>query len=331
MKRLLLVVAAASVLVSCAAAEKSIVPAGPSRPAQLLALFQVKGDPAGMSDADRVALESAAIKMVAAGSKMVEPVLSDIRANSDGDRRKALIKLLVLIEGRMAGNSSERTEADKRIERSAEKMLQSGNASDRYAGAILMALPTQSRLVEASLRLLDDEDAANRSFGNVMLRQIADIDMGYSPDAAPADRKAAVKRWCEWWGQNKDRAFYFMPKANPVLSSIMTESARIALQAGPYEVEVSGPDGKPVDDVVVAYSYYFTTFDGRGEKHQERLGTDANGRVLLGRQTVVTGMKFVGAQIVIVKMGFKDMPLIISPHVLTPNSFAIAVTLEPAT
>jgi len=329
MKRMICTICTAVLVLSCAAPQKGASTAQYRESAALLAAFALEGDPAKMPDAEKVALETVAIKIAASGPGMVAPVLADIQSNRDGNRRMALVKLLAMIEDQMPSDSPARAESARRIEQSGRKLLASSDAADRYAGAVLLALPTKSELIPAALRLLEDEDAANRAFGNVVLRQIAQIDLGYNPDAPQADRAGAAKRWRQWWEENRERAFYYMPSANPVLYAITSESANIARRAGPYALEVIDQGGAPVAGAVVMYSYYFTTFDGRGQKFEQRLSTDDNGRALLGGETVVSGMKFVGAQIVVSKSGYKEVPITLSPHVLTPNSFSVSVTLEP--
>ncbi|MCD6406092.1 MAG: hypothetical protein J7M19_09720, partial [Planctomycetes bacterium] len=55
---------------------------------------------------------------------------------------------------------------------------------------------------------------------------------------------------------------------------------------------------------------------------------DGQGNVLLAVETVPSGTKFLGAQMIISKAGYGKQSLRIMPHFLTPNSFGLCVTLE---
>ncbi len=159
------------------------------------------------------------------------------------------------------------------------------------------------------------------------------LDLGYNPSAAPEARKAALDRWKSWWRKNSSNRVYYSQTsmANPVRQAFVAQTAEIARQAGPYALSVVDRDGKAIGGAVVAYSYYFTTFDGTGEKRGDRVTTDADGRLLMGHETVAAGMRFVGADVIVARAGYDQEAIHLLPHLLTPNSFSIVVTLEPKT
>lgn len=328
MKRLTAVFLAVLVLSSCARSRRAETPE-PAYAKPLLSAFVISGDPGSMSDDKRVTLEAAAVKIVSRGSAMVAPILSDIRINADADRRMALVKLLRMINDRAADDSNAIAASSLLIDQAGQALMKSERPGDRRTGAVLLALPAKSQLVPAALALLDDPDSGNRRFAGGVLREVAGIELGYNPDAPASDRAPAVKRWRDWWARNESRAFYYMPNSNPVLAALTVEANNIAAKAGPYELLVKDPSGAPLADVVVMYSYRFTTFDGKGTSIEHRLATSSDGRVLLGIERAVPGMRFIGAQVILSKAGFTEQLLSISPHLLTPNSFTSPVTLAP--
>ena len=328
MRRTLIVIAAATAALSCARTQATKTAEPPKWSAALLSELAVTGDPRQSSDEERVALEAAAVAVVRAGPAMVPAILRDIESNHDDERRSVLVRLLLMIVEAIPAESDDAADTGAMIERAGERMLSSPDSSDRYAGAVLTALPARSGLVAAGLGLLEDTVASNRAFADGVLREVAGVDLGYNPDAPEEARKAAVERWQEWWAKNKDRAFYYMRTSNPVVTALDAEATAVARAAGPYDLQVTDGSGAPAAGAVVAYSYFFTTFDGKGEKRGERTTTDENGRVLLAGELEAPGMRFVGAQIVVSKAGYKQQAVSIAPHVLTPNRFSISVALE---
>jgi len=320
---------AVALAVSCAQTASSKAPAPSDEMAALVSHLDVTGKIEKLSDAERVGLESAAIRIIAKGTDAVPAILADMKARREPARRLVLARLLVMTLDRAKPGTKERAQCDAWIASASAEMLSSAEASDRYTGAVLSALMAKPRIEDAALRLLDDPDAANREFGGQILQDVGGVAMGYNANAPLEERRAAAQRWRQWWKANHDRAYYYLPEANPITSAFRAESMRVERRAGPYALEVTDASGKPVAGAVVMYSYFFTTFDGRGEKHEERSTTDAEGKMLLAGQEVVRGMTFVGAEIVVAKEGYAQRGVRILPHMLTKNSYSIAVTLEP--
>ena len=278
---------AAALAASCAQTASSKAPAPSDEMAVLVSHLDVKGDLDKLPDGERVGLESAAIKIIAKGTDAVPAILADMKARREATRRLVLARLLLMTLDRAKPGAKERTKCDAWIASASEEMLKSAEASDRYTGTVLSALLIKPRLEDAALRLLDDPDAANREFGGQILQDVSGVAMGYDANAPIAERKPAVERWKQWWKTNHERAYYYLPEANPITSAFRAESTRVERQAGPYALEVTDADGGPAAGAVVMYSYFFTTFDGRGEKLEERSTTDADGKMLLAGQEVV--------------------------------------------
>jgi hypothetical protein len=320
---------AVALAASCAQTASSKAPAPSDEMAALVSHLDVKGNLEKLSDTERVGLESTAIKIIAKGTDAVPAILADMKARREAPRRLVLARLLLMTLDRAKPGAKERAQCDAWIAAASAEMLSSAEASDRYTGAVLSALLVKPRLEDAALGLLDDPDAANREFGGQILQDVGGVAMGYNANAPLEERRAAAKRWRQWWKTNRDRAYYYLPDANPITSAFHAESTRVERQAGPYALDVTDAGGKPVAGAVVMYSYFFTTFDGRGEKHDERSTTDADGKILLAGQEVVRGMTFVGAQVVVAKEGYTQQGVRILPHMLTKNSYSITVTLVP--
>lgn len=313
---------------SCAATRPAQAPSASAKSAALLSSLALEDAPEKLPDADRVVVEGIALKLIAEGPAAVKPILDDLKADRGGDRRLALVRILFRIVRRQELGSAERADCEKEVVDAGRKFLQSSQAPDRYTGIVLIALASKSDLVPTAVSMLEDADGANRGFAIGVLSGITGIDMGYRADAETGVRKAAAKRWREWWTKNKDRAFYRMPAANPVQQSLTAHSTVIDRVAGPYGLEVIDASDAPVAGAVVAYTYYFTTPDGRGEKKEFQATTDDNGRMLTSAETASSDMQFIGAEIIVSKAGCKQAAIHITPHVLTPNRFAIQVKLE---
>mgnify|MGYP001411141085 CR=1 FL=1 len=326
MKRLILLFVLFAAF-SCAGTGTQVLEPAESHALSLVSELSVPADPASLPDAERINLEGTAVKILAAKTAAIAPLLASLEDNPSGDKRMAIIRLLAMIVNRLPEGDA-RADTSALIEKAGARLMKSSVAADRHAGAILMALAAKSQLMPAAIELLDDDDLSNRTFAIRVLSEVANIDLGYFPAADASARKEAVKRWRYWWRQNENRAFYYMPDSNPILSALTSEAASIARSAGPYQLEVVDPDGNAVPGAVVAYSYFFTTFDGKGDKLQERTSTDENGRVLMTGKVVATGMQFVGAQVIIAKAGWRESGLTLAPHVLTKNSYTIRATIE---
>lgn len=330
MDALALAAAVCLAVVSCAGGPpKTGVDEG-ARGAAFLQALNVGGKPAALSEPERIALESAALRVVATGADAVGAILADLENNRDANRRDVLVRLLNAILDRMPANAPERAGVDKQIADASKQFMASREPSDRYLGARLAALPSRSMLVPAAVALLSDEHPANREFAAFILRQVAQADLGYDPAAPEAQRKAAAKRWKSWWQKNKGNTFYYShtPMANPLKQALTAEMANIARSAGPYPLEVRDNTGQAVPEAVVAYSYYFTTYDGRGERKSERTVTDAGGKLLLGAQAAAPGMRFVGAEIIVSKAGYKQEAVRLLPHLITQNSYMVKITVS---
>lgn len=331
MKKALVALLVSVLAVSCATTEEE-KPRSRAEKSALLGALEVSGPLEELSDAARINVESAALKIVAAGNSVVPAILDDIETNDDPYRQAILVRILARILGRMDPNTAERKEQDALVNAAGNRMLRSSSALDRYTGANLAALPIKSQLVPASLRLLEDSDRDNRRFAALILSDIAQTDFGYDPDAPARERGAALSRWKGWWAKNKSRRVYYSHTAagNPVVAAFEAEAAAVSMRAGPYALTVTDKSTKaPVQGAVVAYAYHFTSFDGRGRKKQHRSATDGNGKMLLGEEITVTGERYLGAEVIISKAGYRKEALRLMPHIFTANSFTVKVALEP--
>ncbi len=327
MRSVIVVVAVAVLSASCAAPLASEAPPA-AKMAALVSNIEVTGNPAKMPDEERVRLEASVARVLAAGGRIIPALLDEISRAHDVNRRLVLVKTLYIIIDLPHSDDATRAGYYKRILAASEKLLASARGSDRYTGALLAALPRKSRIVPVAISMLEDPDKANREFAAALLKGIVPADRGFRADGSPAERAAAVKRWKKWWRRNHDREFYYAPMANPILRSLRAETARIARSAGPYPLEIVDGKGSGVPGVIVTYSYYFNTPDGIGKNLKHQDVTDSQGKVLLALEKVPSGTKFMGAQIIISKVGYGKRSLRIMPHFLTPNSFGLRVTLE---
>jgi len=323
MKRILVVLPVLLIAASCT------MPAEKGTPAQqaVIGAVEVDGPLREMSPAEIAAMESAAVRILARGPSMVEPLLAEIEAVDNPDRRLVLTKILHLaVEG--IPSASGREIYHRQIEDTARRLLGSHQSADRYAGLLLVGLPQESRIVSAAIDMLADADADNRAFAISVLRLVSGRDFGYRADGSGDERKAALGRWRQWWRKNRNSEIYYQPAANPILMGFRAETSRITSSAGPYPVSVTDKDGNPVPGAVVAYSYSFSTPDGVGKIIKGREMTDGDGKTLTSAERVVSGLTFMGAELIVSRMGYRKANLRIMPHVLTPNGFPVDVKLE---
>jgi hypothetical protein len=331
-KRVILAVLVSAAFVSCAQNKSKIAPPPPAAYA-LLGELRVTGAPAEMPDAQRVAMEAVSLKIVGAGPVMVRPILADIQANRDPNRRFVLLKLFVMIVDAIPATAAEKAVYDKDIKAASEKLLGERDPGERRLGITLAALPQTSLLVPTAIKMLEDADASDRQFAITTLSQVTRVDLGYDPDGSPEGRSAAVKRWNSWWRGNKEQELYYShtPGSNPVIQSLTGDLDEITRNAGPYALTVTDKaTGKAVAGAVVAYSYNVTTFDGQGLARKDQTITDENGKVLMAAMTVAAGQKYTGAELIISKAGYRMATIRLLPHIVTRNSFAVNIPLEPA-
>ena len=321
MRRTIALLSMLLVSASCTTTGKEATPAQQA----LLSAVQIDEPLADMPQADLARLETAAAGVLARGREMIPPLLEEIFASDEPERRLVLIKILHLTVEDVP--SAEREAYDRKIEKTARRLLSGSESEDRYAGLLLTALPQESRLIPAAVGMLEDPDEDNRAFAVSVLGQVAGRDFGYRADGTLTERRAAVERWRRWWRENRDRQLYYQPPANPILLGFRAETNRITSTAGPYAVEVRDEEGLPVSGAVVAYSYSFTTPDGIGKIIKGREMTDNKGRALTSGERVVSGFRYLGAQFIVSRIGYEKARLQVLPHFLTPNSFDINVTL----
>ena len=315
-------------LASCAGPSARRIPPAPDKAGELLSAVQAAGPIQELSDDERLALETAAWRVLAAGAPMVAPLLEEIRRTSDQQRRLVLIKILFLTVDRMRGPVTGRDVYYRQIEKTGRALLASSDSLDRYTGYLLISIPYRSEAVPTAIRMLEDEDAANRGFAIAVLKQVTAVDLGFRAAAAENERKAAVGRWRTWWRRNKGRDMYYQPAANPVLQGLRLDTHRVSRTAGPYPLEVRDGDGNSVPAAIIAYSYHFTTPDAIGKNVTHRATADGKGKVLLAAESAGEDMRFIGAELIVSRMGYQKAALTLAPHFLTPNSFSIVVTLE---
>ena len=55
------------------------------------------------------------------------------------------------------------------------------------------------------IRALGDSSPRVRETAYGCLRRLTKADLAFDPDAAPADRRAAIAKWRKWWDENKDK------------------------------------------------------------------------------------------------------------------------------
>jgi hypothetical protein len=55
------------------------------------------------------------------------------------------------------------------------------------------------------IRALGSTSPQRRALADECLRQITQIHQGFDPNAPPAERRAAVRRWRTWWRENRYR------------------------------------------------------------------------------------------------------------------------------
>jgi len=330
MKKTLIAILVSLVVISCAQSKK-VLPPPPAKAVSLLSQLHVDCPPAAMPDADRIALETACLRVVGSGPVMVSAILSDLETSRDANRRGVLIRLLAMIAGRLPSDPKEREPYDNTILAMSRRMLESKDSSDRYIGLQLTGLPARSLMVPTSIRVLEDDDTAMREFALATLQAATGLDFGFKANAPEDVRKAAVKRWKSWWSKNKDKEMYasHAPSADPVLAAFNSELDDISRLAGPYSLVITEKETKkPVEEAVVAYSYRFISFDNRDILKKEHAVTDNNGRLLMAAEKVAAGTRYTGADIIVSKAGYKQETITLFPHLLTPNSYTVEVALE---
>lgn len=298
-----------------------------SRGRAFLGGIEMDGPLEEISEAQAERLEDTSTRVLLAGPAMIEPILDEIVADKNQNRRLVLIKLIHLSLENLASEKDREIHYDD-IRRAAKGLLASKDPLDRYTGALLTALPRHSMILPTAIDLLSDPHRDNRAFAIVVLSEVAGRDMGYHADAAPRARLVAVKRWRKWWREQKKREIYYKPPSNAILRGLRVEYNRISTTAGPYAITVTDSQGNPIKGTVVAYAYSFTTYDRMGKIFKERTTTDSQGKVLTAGHRVVTGMRFKGVQLIISKTGYKPVNLWVAPRFLTPNRFTIEVALE---
>ncbi len=316
--------------VSCAGPSASLREKPSAESSQVLADLRVSGPLQDLPLGEKIRVESAARRIVAAGDRMVDPLLAAIEDTREPESRMVLIRVLSLVLDSFPSDRESNKVYYDEVAKAGRRLLGSTDASDRQAGLLLTSLPRRTRLTEASIEMLEDSDEGNRNIAATLLVEIAQVDFGYDPSAAASDRKPAVKRWKSWWRRNKSRTFYSTPMANPLLQGFRAESLAVSRQAGPYSLEVTDPEGKPIEGAVIAYSYYFGTPDGIGKQARHQGVTDSAGKVLLAVDRFSAGLRFLRGDVLVSKLGYAKRPLAILPNLLTPNSFYIQVSIEPA-
>jgi len=72
-------------------------------------------------------------------------------------------------------------------------------AADKLVGEVdaFVAIPEL-------IRALSDASPTVRALAAECLRRLAKADLPFDPNAAPAERRAAIARWRQWWGKNRD-------------------------------------------------------------------------------------------------------------------------------
>lgn len=298
-----------------------------SRGRTLLGAIEMDGPLEEISEIQASRLEDAATRVLLAGPAMIGPILDEIVAEKNQNRRLVLIKLIHLSLENLPSEKDRQVYYDD-IRRTARRLLASKDPLDRYTGALTTALPRHSMILPTAIDMLSDPHLDNRAFAIAVLSQAAVRDMGYRPDAAPRARSAAVKRWRKWWRKQKKRDIYYKPPSNIIIRGLRVEYNRISTTAGPYAITVTDSQGNPIEGTVVAYAYRFTTPDGMGKTHKQRAATDSHGKMLTTGKRVGAGRRFKGVQLIISKMGYEQVNLWVAPRFLTPNSFSIEVALE---
>ncbi|MFP4056557.1 MAG: hypothetical protein ACLF0G_06790 [Candidatus Brocadiia bacterium] len=59
--------------------------------------------------------------------------------------------------------------------------------------------------VPALLDALDSASLQRRALAAECLRHLTKVEQGFDPEAPPADRRAAIQRWRDWWAEHKYR------------------------------------------------------------------------------------------------------------------------------
>jgi hypothetical protein len=306
-------------------------PAGETRvgtPHRLVAGIEVDAPLAELSSEETAALEAAVTRVVMAGADVVRPLLDEIAGTPEANRRLVLFKALYLTVDGLPRDSADRQPSYAAIEKTAARMLSSRDGGDRYMGALLTALPRRSDIVPTAVDMLTDDEEVNRGFAIAVLGQVTGRDLGFRADGAEDERAAAAERWRQWWKANRKREIYYQPPSNPVLRGLREEYYRISSMVGPYGLEVVDSRGEAVAGAVVAYSYHFASPGGVGKTKKYRASTDANGKALLAAEKAAPGLRFRGAEVIVSSLGYGKASLLVPPHLLTPNSFSISVTLE---
>lgn len=314
---------------SCTGTSGSKIPPPTGRSAQILAEIEINDALDKLSDEQKGRLEIAASRTLAGGKAMITPILGDILNTGNQNRRLVLVKILFRIVDSIPADSPDRDAHYADIENAARRLRKSKLPGDRYMAVLLVALPQHSQLIPSAIRMLADDDEGNRAFAAKVLQQAVSLDMGYRPSASLLERKAAIARWNKWWRKNRNQDIHYLPMGNPVLRGLRAERSSIRRSAGPFAFDVLDENSSPVPGAVVAYSYYFGTPDGVGKIKKHQAATDREGKALLAYEGLASGMRFLGAEILVSKIGYQKQAYRLRPNILTPNTYSITVALEP--
>jgi hypothetical protein len=81
----------------------------------------------------------------------------------------------------------------------------SDDAAERKAADKLESGVDAFVAIPELIRALSDRSPQVRGLAAECLRRLTKTDLPFEPDAAPDERRAAIARWRQWWGENKDR------------------------------------------------------------------------------------------------------------------------------
>ncbi|MBM4042608.1 MAG: hypothetical protein FJ290_29315 [Planctomycetes bacterium] len=95
------------------------------------------------------------------------------------------------------------------LEREAQghiRQFDNENEAARKAAADKLAAEVDDFVaIPELIRALGDSSLWVRQAAADCLRRLTKADLPFDPAAAPAERRAAIARWRQWWRENKDR------------------------------------------------------------------------------------------------------------------------------
>ncbi len=86
------------------------------------------------------------------------------------------------------------------------KQLQSPDQFVRYRALRALQPMIGQGLVPVFIQALNDEKPVVARQADQALRQYANVSFGFEPEASPAERREAIKKWWQWWEQHQKGA-----------------------------------------------------------------------------------------------------------------------------